>query len=435
MLDALLARGLPFVAGLLFTLLLLGGSIWAIRRLGIGRSRRGNNERRKQSRLAVIEAAAAVGERRRLILIRRDNVEHLLMIGGPTDVVIEPNIVRAAVATREWPAPLRAPETTDTLTRAVPLGDAGMWPLQAEPERVPRPQRSPAPEEPVQWSVEPELPSPPAPRRQSRPIDPFAGLAAEVARLPEPTRTPSDLGGPGGFLPRAPMHERAPVLREREPAQMREPPPPPVVAEPEINASVDQNLADMMHRLEAALSRPAETKTARSAESTPRPMAAEPISALPGRPRAAAPTSAARAAPSEPKPSISIWDNLEKEMASVWGTPALIEDSETSITAAQKAMLRAIEEQPSPSPTVLNSDSVDVGAFAPESAQPGSVLKPIVDPEDAELSALLRDDHGLAEPPRERGHEDPAARRKRPLSERHAPVERKAPPLDDSEDI
>ena len=44
--------------------------------------------------------AATVDGRRRLVLIRRDNIEHLLMIGGPTDLVVEPNIVRA-VGSRE----------------------------------------------------------------------------------------------------------------------------------------------------------------------------------------------------------------------------------------------------------------------------------------------------------------------------------------------
>jgi hypothetical protein len=33
-----------------------------------------------------------------LILVRRDNIEHLVLIGGPTDVVVEANIVRAAPA-------------------------------------------------------------------------------------------------------------------------------------------------------------------------------------------------------------------------------------------------------------------------------------------------------------------------------------------------
>ena len=42
-------------------------------------------------RLSVRDAAA-VDRTRRLVLVRRDNVEHLLMIGGPTDLVIETNI-------------------------------------------------------------------------------------------------------------------------------------------------------------------------------------------------------------------------------------------------------------------------------------------------------------------------------------------------------
>ena len=78
--------------------------------------------------------AATVDGRRRLVLIRRDNVEHLLMIGGPSDVVVEPNIVRAAGAPREA-APARPPAATDTLPRAVPLGEGTMWPLQPEPRR------------------------------------------------------------------------------------------------------------------------------------------------------------------------------------------------------------------------------------------------------------------------------------------------------------
>ena len=44
-----------------------------------------------EKRLAVVEQAALDG-RRRLVLIRRDGVEHLLMTGGPVDVVIETGI-------------------------------------------------------------------------------------------------------------------------------------------------------------------------------------------------------------------------------------------------------------------------------------------------------------------------------------------------------
>lgn len=46
---------------------------------------------RPERRLAVIDQANVDG-RRRLLLIRRDDVEHLIMTGGPVDVVIETGI-------------------------------------------------------------------------------------------------------------------------------------------------------------------------------------------------------------------------------------------------------------------------------------------------------------------------------------------------------
>ena len=61
-----------------------------------GSTRLGAASRRvRQPRLAVTDAVKA-DERRHLILFRRDNVEHLLMIGGPADILIEPNVVRGA---------------------------------------------------------------------------------------------------------------------------------------------------------------------------------------------------------------------------------------------------------------------------------------------------------------------------------------------------
>lgn len=46
---------------------------------------------RPDPRLAVVEQAH-VDSRRRLVLVRRDDVEHLIMTGGPVDVVIETGI-------------------------------------------------------------------------------------------------------------------------------------------------------------------------------------------------------------------------------------------------------------------------------------------------------------------------------------------------------
>ena len=147
-----------FFIAFLIVLGLMGVTFWIIRKFGAERLG-ATTARGRQPRLAVIDAAPVDG-RRRLILIRRDNVEHLLMIGGPTDVVVEANIVRAAAASagREAPAPTRAP-AAEALPRTAPSGDGGMWPLQPEPVPVPppRPVRAPIPEEPVQWSMEPEL--------------------------------------------------------------------------------------------------------------------------------------------------------------------------------------------------------------------------------------------------------------------------------------
>lgn len=62
---------------------------------------------RPPRRLDVVEHASVDG-RRRLILIRRDDVEHLIMTGGPVDVVIETNIAPERHAVYE-PAPAAQP--------------------------------------------------------------------------------------------------------------------------------------------------------------------------------------------------------------------------------------------------------------------------------------------------------------------------------------
>ncbi len=45
----------------------------------------------KEKRVGVVQSTSVDG-RRKLVLIRRDNVEHLIMTGGPVDVLIENNI-------------------------------------------------------------------------------------------------------------------------------------------------------------------------------------------------------------------------------------------------------------------------------------------------------------------------------------------------------
>ena len=114
----LLPESLPLRFSLAFLIVLgiIGLGAWAVRRFGAARLG-GAGARGRQPRLGVIDYAS-VDARRRLILIRRDNVEHLLMIGGPTDVVVEANIVRAAAASRD--VATGRPAALETPSRAIP---------------------------------------------------------------------------------------------------------------------------------------------------------------------------------------------------------------------------------------------------------------------------------------------------------------------------
>src|SRR5207244_8960436 len=106
MLDTLFGEGqsgLKILFFVIVVLALLALAFWLVRRFGGGRLG-GGATRGRQPRLAVIDQTT-VDSRRRLVLIRRDNVEHLLIIGGPSDVVVEQNIVRVATAPREGVRP------------------------------------------------------------------------------------------------------------------------------------------------------------------------------------------------------------------------------------------------------------------------------------------------------------------------------------------
>lgn len=100
-------------------LCLVGVLLILRRRTGPAPFLRGGKNR--QPRLQVLDAAA-VDARRRIVLVRRDNVEHLVMIGGPTDIVIESGIHGAShIATLQAPSAepdvlsLQAPPTEPRL--------------------------------------------------------------------------------------------------------------------------------------------------------------------------------------------------------------------------------------------------------------------------------------------------------------------------------
>jgi flagellar protein FliO/FliZ len=194
----------------------------------------------RQRRLAVIYAAGA-DDPRRLVLVRRDNTEHLLLIGGPTDIVVESNIGKGASAATTSPLrdspllPLRdkASLTAESLPhQSVPLGGSG-WsatgPAFVEPPH-------PAREEPVQ--------RPPIPFE--RHLGSFGEDAGAPPLLPTTPPEPEPVIHPPAVPPSFEPVFQIPPAPERPSA-----PPPPRTAQ-----SDQSNLAEMARRLESALRRP-----------------------------------------------------------------------------------------------------------------------------------------------------------------------------------
>lgn len=313
---------LTFFFAFVAVLVLIGLVAWLVRRFA-GNRLGGSSGRGRMPRLAVIDAAAVDG-RRRLVLVRRDNIEHLLMIGGPSDIVVEQNIVRAA------PARDQAGPRADAPTRLNPFPDEDASPAL---EPVEPSLHEPPPARPSRPSFADELrrpaappPPPPLPERRH---DPLATISSEPVTRPEPR---PDLRAPRNepVMPRPPLRPadspasvKAPPLRAPEPVIPASAPPPP----PPDLATADQNLAEMAKRLEAALRRPSGDTRPGAAE--PPPVAPPVVPEAPaGRPAprvsiepasgGSTATAPEIAPPTRPKGD---FENLEDEMASLLGRP------------------------------------------------------------------------------------------------------------------
>jgi flagellar biogenesis protein FliO len=321
-------QALTFFFAFVAVLALIGVAAWLVRRFAGNRLGTSPN-RGRMPRLAVIDAAAVDG-RRRLVLVRRDNIEHLLMIGGPTDIVVEANIVRATPARDQMPQ--RQGVGAEPQPRIAPLPDLSSFGdgegVRSETFDHQEPQMPEPPPRPLRPSFVDEMrrPAPPLPERRSpERSDPLTGFTPEpLGGRPEPR--PELRGEPmpsrvtsrnEPVMPRPPRVSEAPKpppLRapERAAAPPSPPPPPPPPLPPQGQSAADQNLAEMAQRLEAALRRPA------GEASEPRvgapPVAPEPPplrSPSRNEPPAAPPVAA-------PK---SGFENLEDEMASLLGRP------------------------------------------------------------------------------------------------------------------
>jgi flagellar protein FliO/FliZ len=82
-----------FAAALVFVLALIFLIAWVLRRFfSAGGARGGQMTGRRRSRRLGILEATQIGTRHRLVLVRRDDVEHLLLIGGSSELVVERSI-------------------------------------------------------------------------------------------------------------------------------------------------------------------------------------------------------------------------------------------------------------------------------------------------------------------------------------------------------
>jgi len=88
-----LALYLRFLLALVAVLAMIGAAAWLVRRFGLFGTGPG---RRTGERRLSISAAQPIDNRRRLILVRRDNIEHLILVGGPNDLVVETGIAAPA---------------------------------------------------------------------------------------------------------------------------------------------------------------------------------------------------------------------------------------------------------------------------------------------------------------------------------------------------
>ena len=188
--------------GVGIALLVLIGILWVLRNRAPSPFVRGGKNR--LPRLQVLDAAA-VDARRRLVLVRRDGVEHLIMIGGPTDIVIESGISDStrAGATTSIEAPIALDDRQqsrqkldelDSPPAALPqrpqsVEDKVEAYLRAEPAVATAPEAAPRPaERPDPVVTPPQRAAQPAPAITEAEAADILDAARHVVLPPQPAR-------------------------------------------------------------------------------------------------------------------------------------------------------------------------------------------------------------------------------------------------------
>lgn len=188
--------------------------------------------RNRRARLAVLDATA-IDNQRRLVLVRRDDVEHLILIGGASDLVVERDI-RAFEEVAEGQTVASEPVSRDIAPLAAE---------RAAPEPRPAAETRPAAQPPVQ--------PPAAASRTSSPSRPSSGSPAP-AMAPQPTAPVVVEAG------QRPAPSPAPEPRTERPAgePVMQPAPPPPVPLPSTPAAASRPVVEAVRAEPPATARP-----------------------------------------------------------------------------------------------------------------------------------------------------------------------------------
>jgi flagellar protein FliO/FliZ len=291
--------------------------------------------RTRQPRLGLVDAFSLDGQRQ-LVLVRRDNVEHLVMIGGPNDVLVESQINRVLTPAREnnQASPPLAPGASGRRTETPPA--AAPVVAEAPPAKVAAPAAA-APKAPAPPPAALKAPAPaPAPAAPKAPVPvsvpvpaPAPAIAPAVAAKPiepEPAARPAPVPPPTAQSPE-------PVLPEPASSPPPRPAARPAMPPPIVPASGAVNRATVTRLTEKVPLRPSQIP------GHPPPPPAPP---RPEKPEPAAAAVEPRARP--PAPAAPAWPGAK---------------SPPSGDALKSVEVRSVGDKPNPTPSVKAPAKVD----------------------------------------------------------------------------
>lgn len=317
--------------------------------------------RSRQPRLGVVDIYD-LDRQRQLVLLRRDNVEHLLLIGGLNDVVIETNIVRVAGARIPAPVAENAPER-----------------FEPNFDQAARPQVEPAARPSIETQLAAQLGAfirrPTEESDIDQELAPVASLKATAPARPEPVLKPDHV-----TVTSAPAVEPLPSYPQPQPSSFLRAPATPEFQAPPV--------------------RP---------ETRPEPPRPEPRPNVAPPPFQSRPTPVPPSSPAALTPAPEVVRSVQPEAA----------ETKTPDAAILSDMAKQLEEalkrpaQPVPPPSIALAPAPPVAAEAEVKAEAEAELAPPVD--HAEL-----DEDDLLEPsvPPEKPEKDESASHAAPVAEK-----------------